>query len=719
MEYYSFMFLVVQRALYSYAGVSRKDITDVQRGKYEDLEKKLKVEDWAVFIVKMLNKHLLKEDILTTDFRAARNWRMIDKAYERISDNFPRKNEDFYFALIDGIKEFHDTKVYNNKLNIKEDPRSYRPLANKKFDELTYQEFLRDACLFDAIIQEYHWMLGGIGKYNDDPYGTFKGNVDLSNAFTAYKNGAKELTLEQIKEKYQHMDRFDAEKLGVYVEARYSSEPVEKHTTSSLFCNSKSMYFPATISGKPLAILKGGAMVDGVEKVYLLGDVERIESGFLEYCDIKEVIALGKIGYINGHALNGYKSTPENGIIYIKVNGNPHYFAAIIRDESLKHIKLPSDTVEICAGFISTANIESVDLSIVKKIHNSAFASAEHLKEINLPDTLEEMGIEVFRQSGINKLTIGKNLKVITMGAFQQCDNLKEVYIPENVIKIERDAFTYSENLKVAKVHVDTKIDPMAFDETVKIERYGTSKVSKTVVQEAKPTVKGTKVEVKETKKDVVKPTVNKELKTLTLTGNVFKNQFNEESDYEAIHFIGKNILIENSFRKFKNLKKITVDGNIALIDDLLGDSQEIFNITGEFYDDSIVYYYIINDNKHYALQYESNYESIIHEDCKVVGQRSLPCNKSIDFANVEFISAEACKNNTDLTTIKMSNKVKIIDKEAFYNTGLKEVILPKTLKFIGEKAFYDCEDLKVVKVPKTCKIAKNAFPSHTNVIYY
>ena len=103
MEYYSFMFLVVQRALYSYAGVSRKDITDVQRGKYEDLEKKLKVEDWAVFIVKMLNKHLLKEDILTTDFRAARNWRMIDKAYERISDNFPRKNEDFYF---DSVKLF-------------------------------------------------------------------------------------------------------------------------------------------------------------------------------------------------------------------------------------------------------------------------------------------------------------------------------------------------------------------------------------------------------------------------------------------------------------------------------------------------------------------------------------------------------------------------------------------------------------------------------------
>ena len=66
-----------------------------------------------------------------------------------------------------------------------------------------------------------------------------------------------------------------------------------------------------------------------------------------------------------------------------------------------------------------------------------------------------------------------------------------------------------------------------------------------------------------------------------------------------------------------------------------------------------------------------------------------------------------------------MSNKVKIIDREAFANTSLKEVILPKSLRFIGEKAFYECENLKVVKVPKTCKIAKNAFPSGCQVIYY
>ena len=109
----------------------------------------------------------------------------------------------------------------------------------------------------------------------------------------------------------------------------------------------------------------------------------------------------------------------------------------------------------------------------------------------------------------------------------------------------------------------------------------------------------------------------------------------------------------------------------------------------------------------------------IIHPDCKVIGQRSLQSNKYIDFANVEFISAEACKNNTSLKEIKMSQNIQIIDKEAFRNTGLKEVVLPKTLKFIGEKAFYECDELKVIKVPKTCKIAKNAFASTTNVIYY
>ena len=66
-----------------------------------------------------------------------------------------------------------------------------------------------------------------------------------------------------------------------------------------------------------------------------------------------------------------------------------------------------------------------------------------------------------------------------------------------------------------------------------------------------------------------------------------------------------------------------------------------------------------------------------------------------------------------------MSQKLKIIDREAFKYTGLTEVKLPKSLRFIGTEAFADCEDLKVIYVPKTCKVAKNAFPETCKVVYY
>lgn len=706
METGNLIYWVIRVALCSFSGLTRQQAIAFQQEKsYEELEKQLKIEDWVIFIVKMLNKHILREDILSTNVTGKRDFMSYMKAYDKVYENFPSfntSNDEFYFALFEAIKEFHDSKVYNNKLNVKEDSRSFRPISSKKFDELSYQEFLRDLNLFAAVEHEYTWLYAGFGKYNEDAFGKYVGNSKIENAFIAFKNGAKEMTLNQIIEKFQHMGRFDAEKIGVYVEASVFGDPVEKHTTGSLFEHSKSIYFPATIDGKPLAIFKGGSLLDDVEKVYFLGDVERIESGFMTNCDIKEVISLGKIDYISGNALNGYKSKAENGIIYIKVNGNSHYYAARIEDLSIKHIVLPKDTKEICGDFISSSKLQSIDLSCVIKIHDGAFLGADNLKEIVLPDTLEELGAYSFQQSSISKLTIGNKLKVINESTFQQCDNLTEVYIPENIIKIEKDAFSYCEKLKTVKVHIDTLICDGAFDTNVKVERYGTSKKNKVEVQPI-------------TKEKIIK----KELKTLTITGNVFKNQYNEESDYEAIHFIGKNILIEQSFKNFKNLKKVTVDGNIALIDDLFGDSEDIYNITGDFSDYTMSYYYIINDNKHYALQVDFNSKVIIHPDCKVIGQRSLQSNKYIDFANVEFISAEACKNNTSLKEIKMSQNIKIIDKEAFRNTGLKEVVLPKTLKFIGEKAFYECDELKVIKVPKTCKIAKNAFASTTNVIYY
>lgn len=711
METGSAIFWIMRVALCSFAGYSRKDAIEIQANKsYEELESQLKIEDWAIFIVKMFNKHFLKENLLSTDLKGKRDFMSYFKASDKLYENFPGymvSNDDFYFTLMEAIKEFHDTKVYNNKLNIKEDPRSYRPIATKKFDELTYEEFLRDLCLFEAMQNEYSWLLGGFGKYDESAFGKIKGTPQVENAFAAYKNGGKEMSIEQICEKYQHMNRFDAEKLGVYVEASVLGDSVEKHTTGSLFEHSKSMYFPATIGGKPLAILKGGNLIDSVEKVYLLGDVERIESYFLDNCNIKEVIALGKIGYISGSAFNGYKSTPENGIIYIKVNGNPHYFAANIRSESIKNITLPNDTKEVCGGFVSLCPLETINLGSIIKIHDGAFSGADRLKEIVLPDTLEELGAYSFKQSAISKLTIGNKLKVIKEDTFQQCDNLKEVYIPENVEVIKNGAFTYCENLKNVKVHVDTLIEENAFDEQVKIERYGVSKK---------------KVEVKPqpVKNNVVKPQqVKKELKTLTVTGNVFKNQYNDESDYEAIHFIGKNILIEESFEKFKKLKQITVDGNIALIDDLFGDSKEIFTITGDFNQSTLIYYIKINDNPHYVLHMDLNSNVKVHDDCKVIGQRALQSAKSIDFANVEFISAYACKNNKRLKSIKMSQKLKIIDREAFKYTGLTEVKLPKSLRFIGEEAFYDCEDLKVIFVPKTCKVAKNAFPETCKVVYY
>ena len=85
---------------------------------------------------------------------------------------------------------------------------------------------------------------------------------------------------------------------------------------------------------------------------------------------------------------------------------------------------------------MNSLSLETINLGSIIKIHDGAFNGADKLKEIVLPDTLEELGAYSFKQSAISKLTIGNKLKVIKEYAFQECDNLKEVYIPENIEKI-------------------------------------------------------------------------------------------------------------------------------------------------------------------------------------------------------------------------------------------------------------------------------------------
>ncbi|WP_133964937.1 YDG domain-containing protein [Eubacterium limosum] len=79
----------------------------------------------------------------------------------------------------------------------------------------------------------------------------------------------------------------------------------------------------------------------------------------------------------------------------------------------------------------------------VTEIESGTFSSCESLKEVTLPDTVTEIGLRAFFDSGLANIILSKNLTTIGPYAFAGCDNLREITLPENLKTIENAAFQF------------------------------------------------------------------------------------------------------------------------------------------------------------------------------------------------------------------------------------------------------------------------------------
>ena len=70
------------------------------------------------------------------------------------------------------------------------------------------------------------------------------------------------------------------------------------------------------------------------------------------------------------------------------------------------------------------------------------------LKSIDLPDSIERIGIHDFSGSGLESIDFPKNLKIIEDYAFENCVGITEVVIPESVTNVGSYAFAGCSSLK-------------------------------------------------------------------------------------------------------------------------------------------------------------------------------------------------------------------------------------------------------------------------------
>lgn len=134
----------------------------------------------------------------------------------------------------------------------------------------------------------------------------------------------------------------------------------------------------------------------------------------------------------------------------------PSFFA--YGQTKLTNITIPNSVTEIgyfafynCSG-LTRANIPNN----IKYISIGLFYGCSNLTSITIPNSVTSIGYDAFRESGLTSVTIPNSVETIcglgpwqeAHGAFENCCNLKDVSIGENVKTIENYVFRGCENVE-------------------------------------------------------------------------------------------------------------------------------------------------------------------------------------------------------------------------------------------------------------------------------
>lgn len=93
----------------------------------------------------------------------------------------------------------------------------------------------------------------------------------------------------------------------------------------------------------------------------------------------------------------------------------------------------------------------------VKEIGEFAFFTCQSLRAVTLPDTIVSIKRNAFSYCGFSSFEIPDGVQFIGYGAFGKCDSLKEITIPESVTEMEGHAFYGCSSLE--KVYIKANIE--------------------------------------------------------------------------------------------------------------------------------------------------------------------------------------------------------------------------------------------------------------------
>ncbi len=125
--------------------------------------------------------------------------------------------------------------------------------------------------------------------------------------------------------------------------------------------------------------------------------------------------------------------------------------------DSVITISLPSTIKDFTGAFVRMSNVTRISLPAVKEVCPTAFVDNYSVEDVYIPEGVERIGRDAFVSCiKLKRVNLPQTLNVIERGVFYNCKALKEIVIPEHVNEIGDYAFYNCDSLGRVYCHAMT-----------------------------------------------------------------------------------------------------------------------------------------------------------------------------------------------------------------------------------------------------------------------
>ncbi|MBE6565866.1 MAG: leucine-rich repeat domain-containing protein [Ruminococcaceae bacterium] len=343
----------------------------------------------------------------------------------------------------------------------------------------------------------------------------------------------------------------------------------------------------------------------------------------------------------------------------------------------------------------------------VTSVMKGAFNACEQLNSITLPETVTEIGEYAFRGSSLVSITLPEGLLVIGDTAFSDCDSLKEITIPASA-KIGKRAFEgcYALRRVILSEGIQA-IAPYTFQDCWLLESVSLPDSLRSIGEMAF-------YDCSQLKEIHIPPSVTSigehafsfcgSLKSITLPKRLMRIEIGTFAYCYRLESViipsGVTQIRDGAFRECNKLLSVSIPDSVVVMGDyVFGNCSSLERIT---LPEGLT---VIGENMFSgcgALQ-----EVNIPDSVRRIGENAFEgCDKLIQTeGDIGYVGnwAVSCDRSASHVVLR-EGTVGLIDK-LFYDYGkVAYVTVPRSVKYIGSRAFADISSLKEIFYQGTCE---------------